>query len=630
MERVTHSRAGWSGSVDLFLQTDHDALSRALNEFERNLLGTDADVPQTVAWADSLRVLTEAFKAVITTRAEVGQWSVIFEFLLPRERGRRPDVVILAGDAVLVLEFKGYSVPLRAHVDQVAAYARDLRHYHAGSHGKSVVPALVLTKTRNVAVMNDNVRIVSADMLGRLLEYDAGRFPNASVDPQAWMDAQYAPLPSLVDAARRVFEHEPLPQIRRAQSAGIPDTVARLLEIAHEAKSKGERHLALVTGVPGAGKTLVGLQFVYARQHEGEGHGPDAVFLSGNGPLVSVLQHALKSKVFVRDVHAFLLDYGGATSRKPNEHIWVYDEAQRAWDESKVREKRQDGRSEPEDFLRLGERVGDWSMLVGLIGQGQEIHIGEESGLDQWNDAVRAVGGNWVVHAPQHVARVFQDARSVYPEPVLNLDQSLRSHLAQDVQAWVSAVLEGSIDEARSMTDRMRQQGFVAYLTRNIDEAKGYVEERYRADIDKRYGFLASNKATNLAEYGVFVEFAYARHLKNRIGPWFNDPPGTKNSCCQFNETAREFECQGLELDMPIVCWGDDLKWLNGAWRSRLQPRSKAKDPHQLRVNSYRVLLSRGRDGIVVFVPPTSDMDSTAEILFQAGLEKLTGTVTAQ
>src|SRR5262249_32903497 len=214
----------------------------------------------------------------------------------------------------------------------------------------------------------DGVAVVGPSDVGHTIAQYASKAATTPIDPATWLSSDYAPLPTLVGAARTIFKHEPLPQIRRAQSAGIPETVAELIRIADEAQARGELHLALVTGVPGAGKTLVGLQFVYSNHFEGDHR--SAVFLSGNGPLVKVLQHALRSSVFVQDVHGFLKTYGGKARRQPEEHIWVYDEAQRAWDAERVREKRGHGASEPEDFLRLSTRMNGWALTVGLIGEG--------------------------------------------------------------------------------------------------------------------------------------------------------------------------------------------------------------------------------------------------------------------
>jgi hypothetical protein len=431
--------------------------------------------------------------------------------------------------------------------------------------------------------------------------------------------SDYVPLPNLVEAARTIFRHEPLPQIRRAQSAGIPETIAELLRIADEAQNRQERHLALVTGVPGAGKTLVGLQFVYSSHFEGASR--TAVFLSGNGPLVKVLQHALKSSVFVQDVHGFLKTYGGSRRHQPEEHIWVYDEAQRAWDAERVQGKRGHSASEPEDFLRIGVRMNGWAMMVGLIGEGQEIHLGEEAGLGQWNQAIAAAGGNWTVHCPTKLAQMFPAAKAVCMRNQLDLTASLRSHLAEDVQTWVRHLLDGNLTAAAQTAGAVRGQGFEMYATREIEVAKRYVRERYAGNHDKRYGLLASSKAKNLEQHGIHNGFNFTKVLKE--GPWYNDPPDSRLSCCALHDVATEFACQGLELDFPIVAWGNDLTWNETRWVSPPQPRFQARDPHSLRLNSYRVLLSRGRDGFVVFVPDEPGMTATYTALIRAGLRAL-------
>jgi hypothetical protein len=218
-----------------------------------------------------------------------------------------------------------------------------------------------------------------------------------------------APLPTLVDAARRIFRNEPLPHVHTAESAGIPETVELLGRIADENARTGGRALAFVTGVPGAGKTLVGLRLVYDRS---ELHG-SATFLSGNGPLVKVLQDALQSRVFVRDLHAFIKTYAlNQRRRDPDEHIVVFDEAQRAWDARYMFAKKKVQASEPQLLLGIGERIADWAFLVGLVGEGQEIHGGEESGMAQWAEAAEGSEAKWVIHCPPRIAHEFTASRS--------------------------------------------------------------------------------------------------------------------------------------------------------------------------------------------------------------------------
>ena len=538
-----------------------------------------------------------------------------------------------------MLEFKDSERVQAAHVDQVAAYARDLSEYHGGSHDKLVDPVLVLTRLggtattlrpssgeartvrdlREVLPSPFDVTITGPGGLGEVLVSLEARSPAEAIDAEAWMQADYEPLPSLVKAARLLFNHEPLPHIRRCESAGVYDTVAYLDGVAKEARGSNERHVALVTGVPGSGKTLVGLQFVYQNHFEQRDGARSAVFLSGNGPLVDVLQYALKNKIFVQDVHGFLKQYGGRSGRTPAERIWVYDEAQRAWDAERVRQKRGLGISEPEDFLRIGARAGSWALMVGLIGEGQEIHLGEEAGLSQWNDALARMSEPWVVHCPRHVAHFFPAAARLQVADVLDLTVSLRSHRAEDVQLWVGDVLHGQLDEAGRRAPALLDSGFDLYVTRDLEAAKLYARERYRGGEDTRFGLLSSSKG-KLERYGIDGGYQATRRLK--VGPWFWDSPDAPLSCCQLRAVATEFQCQGLELDFPLVAWGTDVWWDGQAWKSRPQPRSEAKDAHQLRINSYRVLLTRGRDGVAMFVPSGSgSADATFAALREAGAE---------
>ena len=353
---------------------------------------------------------------------------------------------------------------LQAHVDQVAAYARDLRHYHAASHDKLVDSVLVLTRGLVPRRQVGEVTVVNPQGLREAISALESRAPDEPIEAKAWINADYSPLPSLVSAARQIFEHEPLPQIRKAQSAGIPDTIAELVAAANRAREAQELHLALITGVPGSGKTLVGLQFVYENHFGDTGSKRTAVFLSGNGPLVEVLQYALKSRVFVQDVHGFLKQYGGTSVRAPEEHIWVYDEAQRAWDAERVREKRGHDHSEPEDFLGIGSRKQSWALMVGLIGEGLEIYLGEEAGLAQWNDAIGNASDPWVVHCPSKIADVFSKASRLELDEALDLNVSLRTHLAEGMsRAGCESSLTGIWTRRRPMPEgwRSRASGYI-------------------------------------------------------------------------------------------------------------------------------------------------------------------------
>lgn len=615
---------GYYSEISEFLEISYSDWLEQLQNHHIHCMNEPASRSQITAWKNSFTVLQQELQKLIEYHPDAHQWAIIFEYELPREGGRRPDVIILGQGTIYVIEFKDFSLTHQAHVDQVDAYARDIQNYHAQSHYYRVIPFLLLTKAKSRFEEWEKVLILSPDTLVKGILDQNISSDQSYIEPTAWIVADYDPLPSLIDAARIIFNNEPLPHIRRALSAGIPETIEALNRVATHAQENGERHLAFVTGVPGAGKTLVGVQFVYENALIDSEIKKNAVFLSGNGPLVQVLQHALKNRVFVQDVHRFLKQYGGTKTKNPVEHIWIYDEAQRAWDAQRVEEKRGHSTSEPEDFLNIGERMNEWVLMIALIGEGQEIHLGEESGLPQWNDALAEMEGEWTVHCPQKIASLFPAATAIQTNETLDLTVTLRSHLAEDVSEWIQMVLDGDFVRAEQLAAKMYYQGFDMYITTHFESATEYVKARYQGQYDKRYGLIASSKAKNLPDYGIHNEFTYTRAMK--VGPWYNDPHDSPMSCCALHDVATEFSCQGLELDFPIVCWGIDFHWdnINGQWKSpRAGGRSKARDPHRLRMNSYRVLLSRGRDGFIIFVPPEQKMASTYRALKAAGVREM-------
>jgi hypothetical protein len=263
MVDTTNNPCGWSGTIHGFLSLQKQDWLTSLLEHHQRCMNCPADESQYLAWAHSFDILQAELNKLTRIQPDSGKFSIIFEYELPRERGRRPDVVILGSSMIFVLEFKDYGKILQAHVDQVDAYARDLKHYHAGSGTSTVLPVLVLARAKDLVQAYDSISVVSANTISTFLASQAPQDPTTLIDPAAWIASDYSPLPSLIQAARTIWDKQPLPQIKRALSAGIPQTIAELIRIATVAQANNELHLALVTGVPGAGKTLVGIQLVY-------------------------------------------------------------------------------------------------------------------------------------------------------------------------------------------------------------------------------------------------------------------------------------------------------------------------------------------------------------------------------
>ncbi|MGG6267817.1 DNA/RNA helicase domain-containing protein [Leptolyngbya sp. AN03gr2] len=592
---------GWLGSIADFLACSPSDWLATLQANYQALYQMRSTGTQNQAWEECGEILRSQF-ANFSRKS----WTLIFEYELPGEGGRRPDLIILGSGQILVFEFKQKSTLSNADLDQVAAYGRDLSEYHQASANHPVSAILIPTRYTKENAVRNTVQILNPTQIAIYLESLSETQPE--IDSNQWVNSTYEPLPTVIAAARRIFQQEPLPSIRRAQSAKIPEILDYLRQIVDRASTQKERHLILITGVPGAGKTLVGLQFVYDSDRP-------AIFLSGNRPLITVLQYALKSKAFVREIRNFYLQHEARRQSAPRENIIVFDEAQRAWDADRMSEKYGISSAAPGAVLRICERVPDWCVLLGLIGEGQTIHVGEEGGIQQWNEGLNE---SWQVHCSSEQAQCFDT--TVHTNDLLNLTTSLRSHLAHDVQIWVAHVLNGEIDQAQSVIPLLIQEGFNAYLTRNLEVAKNYCRSRYQDQSDKRYGLVASSRSRNLVKYGIRNDYISTQKLN--IGAWYIDSPDSENSCCTFDRVVTEFSCQGLELDFPIVGWGDDLIWKDEAWITTTRQKN-VRDPLQLRLNSYRVLLTRGRDGFILYVPPETKMDRTFEILRSSGLSLL-------
>ncbi|MFT5152155.1 MAG: hypothetical protein ACI841_002146, partial [Planctomycetota bacterium] len=624
----------WSGPMSSLAATPRAEILQRLRQFLPEASGA-----QHRAWTREVAILQSEALTVVRLQPSASDDGTVLEYILPREAGRRPDVVVLQNGRVIVVEFKETGELRRADIDQVSAYARDLRHYHSACEGQEVTPILVLCGDGVTSRTVDGVQVLPATELAHCLVVLGKTCVGARLELRTFLTGEYAPLPSLVAAARLLFQNLELPYIRRARSAGVHDAVARVIELAHSAKRDGTRKLVLVTGVPGAGKTLVGLQVAHsAALDEGwefgtkRRRGAPATFLSGNGPLVQVLQDALKSRAFVQDMHRYIREHGlEHPERIPSERVIVFDEAQRAWDADKIEDfykKKLPNtaidlrRSEPDLLTAVAARLEGWGLVLALVGEGQEIHTGEEGGMVQWADAIERSGVEWQIHGPAaHGALFKRHGLAFEEEHHLQLDVTLRAHAAGHLHRWVSMVLDdGDLDHAAHLAAGLRREGFPIYVTRSLDAARQYVRDRFAGEPQRRYGLLASARARNLEPYGIDPGFQTTKRIK--VERWFNDGLEGPEGGSHLQSVITEFQCQGLELDMPIICWGDDFWWESQSWATKSARRQKlVKDPHRLRTNAYRVLLTRGREGMVIFVPPEPvvAMDSTVQALTRAG-----------
>jgi len=625
---------------------------------------------QIETWKIQITLLKRCALNLIQRCEAAKDWHLILEYELPR-RQKRPDAILLAEDVILVIEFKiGASSHDASSRWQVEDYCLNLRDFHGGSSGRAIVPVLCSTAAPNVTslppILNSCVapiQLTNADDLTRVLlsAYEAFHHLNGSpIDASTWIDAPYCPTLSVIEAAERLYENHDVREINHSYASNLDATTDLLAKVVREAREQNRRYVCFVTGVPGAGKTLTGLNVVHDPSLRAEG-GPSGIFLSGNGPLVKVVREALvlsqkragrrrkdcahEVSTFIQNVHQFLRYHREHPTALPHEHVVVFDEAQRAWDQERMLHKRGVDRSEAAELLDVMDRLDGWAVIIALVGGGQEIFLGE-AGLEEWGRAV-AVRPNWrVVASPEVVSggasvsghRLFADdvppGIEFRPEPLAHLSVGVRSFRAQRLAEWVDAVLTLDTERAQSLVPDRRE--FPLHFTRDLDVAKAWLRARSEPGNGQRAGLIATSEDQRLRAYG--LERSSAFRLGYSFEKWFLMPPSDTRSSHVLEVAASEFECQGLELDWVGLCWGGDLTPSNcGDWEYRKscgggwnQVRNDAERIYSR--NRYRVLLTRARLGMIIWIPPGNAQDPTldptrfdrvARLLEEAGVPEL-------
>ncbi|MBJ6759887.1 DUF2075 domain-containing protein [Myxococcaceae bacterium JPH2] len=611
------------------------------------------------AWGREIDILRAALQHL---GPACTSWGILLEFSLYR-LGKRMDAILLAAGTVGVIEFKiGAKHYEAADWQQLEGYAHALRDFHAASQTRPIVPILCAENgpTRPITmVLHDQVANVVETNASNL--HEALRQLPPGPNLLSWEEFEaspYRPTPTIIEAARAIYAGHTLADIGRSDAAtqAISDAIEFLKATAHRAQQNREKIICFVTGAPGAGKTLIGLDLALTTRLDDS----PAALLSGNPPLVHVLTEALaedasartrtpktktrpQAQAAIQNLLGYLKQH--TTGAAPPEHIVVFDEAQRAWDATIGQKLLERPDSEPEIFLSILERL-DWALLVCLVGPGQEINRGEQ-GLSLWGETLlraAATGRKWhILAAPQaltggpdvsgtglfgaHPSHGIQ----VDTEPRLHLTNSIRSYRNEHHGKWVASLLDGNLNQARQATAAMAAPP--ALLTRNLQTAKNWLR-RYRRG-GRTVGLLASSGGVRLIAEGIPPP-PISKEL-DAIGHWFLKPHTDYRSSGALESPLSEFGCQGLELDYAGICWGGDLLWTNASWQARQMSAPKWKivrdeSRRQFRLNSYRVLLTRARAGLIIYVPegepedPTrvpAEFDRIADTLHQAGCERI-------
>jgi len=610
--------------------------------------GGDLDLTQNNAWQEQIEVL----KTLHLADSEYSSAKIYFEYTIPR-LGRRADVILIVGHVLFVLEFKaGESQFNISALDQVWDYALDLKNFHDASHGICIAPVLVATKAKPQTIElqrtlhdDDLVRPIraNADDLQEVIAQTMDFLKAPRIDISNWESGRYLPTPTIIEAARALYAGHSVESISRSDAGAqnLAATSKAIDEIIEDARTSGKKVICFVTGVPGAGKTLVGLDI--ANRHLDKDSATYSVFLSGNGPLVAVLREALardtvtrasvqgitvrkgearqKVATFIQNVHHFrddcLADEGA-----PPEHVVLFDEAQRAWTLEQTtnfmaRKKSRPGfgQSEPEFLISCVDRHPDWAVVVCLVGGGQEINTGE-AGISEWLDAVLKRFQGWEVHlSPSLTESEYRSADSLekvlaLPSTTqnhdLHLSTSMRSFRAESLSKFVREVLDIEEDAAKTLTEVIAR--YPIKITRNLGIAKQWLRDQARGS--ERYGIVVSSQAQRLKPHAIDVR------VKTDPVKWFLDGKEDTRSSYYLEDVATEFQVQGLELDWACVVWDGDLRFNGSGWShhefkgTRWNRINKLERQIYLK-NAYRVLLTRARQGMVLVVPEGSETDPT-------------------
>lgn len=652
-------RSYYSSSIKNFLLEDSLRIQAQLTNAHNPAL----ERPQKGAWERQIEILKQ-------TLQNIDRGHIYFEFSIPR-MGKRVDNILIIDGVIFVLEFKvGDNQYQKYGLEQVVDYCLDLRNFHEGSHHQIMAPILISTKApevvNNYQLVDNTYKPLKANTnnLTEVIASVLAKKNGVNIDPIAWQNSRYKPTPTIIEAAQALYKGHNVDEISRndAGAINLSKTTACINGIIDRAKANNKKSICFITGVPGAGKTLAGLHIANERMRVAEDE--HAVFLSGNGPLVEVLREALardavahakeidvktnkkqefqRATRFIQNIHHFRDDNLKSTLA-PVEKVVVFDEAQRAWTKEQAtrfmieRGAKDFNQSEPDYLISVMDRHDDWCTIICLIGGGQEINKGE-AGVSEWLFALQNTYHNWEIHYSNLIVNdenYLTDAdlqtwlRIVgIQHQELHLAANMRSFRAERVSELVNELLTLKPENARRILEDSLND-FPILLTRDLTHAKDWLKTK--AQGTERIGIVASSGARRLRPIGI--------DAKNRVeaASWFLNDKDDVRSSYYLEDVATEFTIQGLEIDWVCLAWDINLYYSDGNWvfKNFSGTNWDASDneiKNRYILNSYRVLLTRARQGMIILVPygdindhtrPPERYDQTFEYLKSCGIPEI-------
>ncbi|WP_434638251.1 DUF2075 domain-containing protein [Sulfurimonas sp. NW7] len=634
-------RSYYSNNLSKFTKDD---TNKILGELARHHNHALEDL-QKNAWIKQIELLKQVFY-------NYKEGYIFFEFSIPR-MGKRVDNIIIIDDSIFVVEFKvGSSTYDKNAIEQVIDYSQDLKNFHEGSHTQKLFPILISTEANNIENTIEKLQdklykplLANKNSLLNVIEQCLNIEKKHNVCPLTWQSSIYKPTPTIIEAAQALYKGHNVQDISRSDSGAInlSITTDKINQIIDTSKETNKKSICFITGVPGAGKTLAGLNIANERMNIDENE--HAVFLSGNGPLVDVLREALtrdevnnakdrgqkltkkeaaiKTHAFIQNIHHFR-DDSLISDRAPIEKVVVFDEAQRAWNKEQTssfmkRKKGQDDfdSSEPRFLIDVMNRHEDWCTIICLIGGGQEINTGE-AGLEEWIDSLQSYFPNWNIY----LSNLIIDDKNYLKDDTLkewltvnaNIDENLhlsvsvRSFRSEKLSDFIHSILDLDLIKSKGLYNNFLKNDYPIVLTRDFEKAKKWLKEKSIGS--ERSGVIASSGAYRLRPFGI--------NVKNQVDApvWFLNNRDDIRSSYFNEEVATEFDIQGLELDWTCVCWDGDFYFQNNQWMFRKFKGTKWQNINKdiiknYLLNAYRVLLTRARQGMIIFIPNGSIDDKT-------------------
>lgn len=635
-------RAYYIDSINNFIVADEENVLGQLlihDEFETSDL-------QKLAWKAEIQILKR--------QLEEFRGDVIFEYTIPR-MGHRVDTVCIIEGIIFLFEFKvGDNEYKKTTIDQVMDYALDLKYFHEESKRRYIVPICVSTKA---SVQKNEYNCCSDGIYNAILcnENNIGdnihnillQVRDKTLAGRTWIDSRYAPTPTIIEAAQSLYRNHGVDDISRndAGAKNLTITTKAISNIIEDCKKNNRKAICFVTGVPGAGKTLAGLNIANERHHFDEDE--HAVFLSGNGPLVDVLQNALsidrakrekitksnalrETKAFIQIIHKFR-DEALTTSYAPVEKVAIFDEAQRAWNKESLTDfmKRKKGipefnQSEPEFLISIMDRHEDWAVIICLVGGGQEIYNGE-AGIQDWFSTLSEKYLDWEIYLSDKITdseyvgnsdvSTMLHNREYHCISDLHLGVSLRSFRSEKLALFVKCLLDEEIELAKETYEELKKS-YPVLITRKFDVAKNWVKKKARGT--ERYGLLASSEGKRLRAEGIWVPSEI-----NHVG-WFLNEKDNVDSSYYLEVAASEFKVQGLEIDYAVLAWDADLRYTSNGFDyfkfrgTKWNHVNQEQRQHYLK-NAYRVLMTRARQGLIIYIPEGDEEDPSRLMEYYEG-----------